>query len=265
MKKLLCVMLFVGMALVLCGTAIASPAINGAVVNTRIWNDAPGSTVTVNNSYPSGITIKDDQSTGTGGWANLHNFHLSADGGATAALFANGDAFSFSADLKITGPGNTEAGLMISPWWSPDSDGKFMINAASGEIACFAGRLPFYSFTASNGLTYTKGDTITLGVIYRPNSLSALDPATIEYIVTKNSTTYSSGQKAFDEGNPSEAALHGSWGLLDTFQVGGYFQPNVYSANWEQIEFTNMSYSVPEPATMLMLGLGSMFLARRRK
>jgi hypothetical protein len=263
MKKLMYVMLCVSLGLVLCGTAIASPAIDSAVIKTRIFNDNPTSLVTTSNSYPSSITIKDDQSGGFQGWANLHNFRLSADGGSTPAEFANGDAFGFAADVTITGTGNAEAGLMVAPWWSLDGDGKFMVNGQSGEIAAFGGRLPFYSFTSGYGLTYTKGDTIQMGVVYRPNSLSALDPATIEYVVTMASTTYSSGQIAFDEGNPAEG--HGSWGMLSPAGVGGYFQPQVWSPSvWEQATFENMDY-VPEPATMALLGLGSLFLARRRK
>ena len=116
--------------------------------------------------------------------------------------------------MTITGTGNAEAGLMVAPWWSLDGDGKFMINGVSGEIAAFGGRLPFYSFTNPSGysLTYTLGDTVRMGVIYRPNALSSLDPATIEYVLTMASLTYSSGQLAFDEGNPAEG--HGSWGML---------------------------------------------------
>jgi len=248
--------------MVLCGTAIASPAINGAVIQTRIWNDNPTSTVTTSNSYASSITIKDDQSGGGSGWANLHIVRLSADGGVTPASFANGDAFSFAADVTITGTGNAEAGLEVSPWWSLQGDGKFMVNGQSGEIAAFGGRLPFYSFTSADGLHYTLGDTIRMGVNYRPNSLSSLDPATIEYVLTMASLTYSSGQIAFDQGNPAEG--HGEWGMLTPAQVGGYFQPQVWDTKWEQVTFGNMDY-VPEPATMALLGLGSLFLARRRK
>jgi hypothetical protein len=76
-------------------------------------------------------------------------------------------------------------------------------------------------------------------------------------------TTYSSGQLAFDQGNPAEG--YGSWGMLDSTQVGGYFQPQVGNTTlWEQATFGNMVYT-PEPATMALLGLGSLFLARRRK
>jgi hypothetical protein len=250
--------------MVLCGNAVAaSPAINSAVIKTRIWNDNPTSIVTTTNSYASSITIKDEQ-VDAGGWGNLHDFRLSADGGTTPASFANGDAFRFASDVTITGTGNAEAGLQVSPWWSPDGDGKFMIKS-SGEIAVFGGRLPFYSFTVSDGLQYTLGDTIRMEVRYDPRDLSSVNPATIEYLVTMGATTYSSGALRFDQGNPAEG--YGSWGMLNSAQVGGYFQPQVALPGfWEQATFENMSYSdVPEPATMMILGLGSLFLARRRK
>jgi hypothetical protein len=256
------VMLCVGLGLVLCGTAIASPAIDSAVIKTRIWNDNPTSIVTTSNSYPSSLTIKDEQIVGQG-WANLHNFRLSADGGSTPASFANADDFGFAADVTLTGTGNSEGGLMVAPWWSLDADGKFMVNTDGGEIAAFGGRLPFYSFSnAPHSLRYSKGNTIRMGVVYHPNSLSLLDPATIEYLVTMAGTTYSSGPRAFDQGNPAEG--HGEWGMLTPAQVGGYFQPRVGAINWEQAAFENMDY-VPEPATMALLGLGSLFLVRRRK
>lgn len=244
------------------GTAqvIAAVFVDSAVINTRIWNDNPTSIVTTSNSYPSSITIKDDQIVGAG-WGNLHNFRLSDDGGSTAASFANGDAFEFAADVTITGTAVSEAGLQVAPWWS-GTDGRFQIRAdAGGEIAVFGGRLPFYSFTGSQSLTYTLGDTVRLGVAYLPNSLSSSDPATIEYLLTMGGTDYTSGALAFDEGNPAEP--YGTWGMLDSAQVGGFFQPRVGAIAWEQVEFGNMTY-VPEPATMVLLGLGGLLLRRRK-
>ena len=58
---------------------------------------------------------------------------------------------------------------------------RFNFRTTDGEIAVFGGRLPFYSFTGSQGITYTKGDTVRVGVIYDPHSLSMADPATIQY------------------------------------------------------------------------------------
>ena len=193
-------------------------AIDSAVINTRIFNDDPTSTLTTTNSYPALVEISD---TPTGaGYANLHNFHL-ADAGVEHP-FANSEAFSFSADLTISGAGEAEAGLQIAPWWSQNVDGRLNFRTTDGEIAAFGGRLPFYSFTGSQGLTYTKGDTVRVGVVYSPHSLSMADPATIVYNVTLGATDYTSGPLAFDQGNPAEG--YGTWGNLDDARVGGYMQ-----------------------------------------
>src|SRR5436309_10303005 len=81
---------------------------------------------------------------------------------ATAAAFDNTADFRFSADFKIEGAGEGEGGLRLSPWYGQYVDGRFMANATTGEIACFGGALPFYSFTANHGITYTRGTTIHL-------------------------------------------------------------------------------------------------------
>jgi len=159
-----------------------APAMTVRLFKTRIFNDQPASTVTTTNSYPSSITIKDEW-VDSGGGQICNNFRLSADGGATPADFANGDAFSFAADVTLTGTASAETGLLVSPWWSPDVDGRFMINGASGEIACFGGRLPFYSFTANYSLTYTLGDTVRMEVSM-PLILLARQPGYHKYLIT---------------------------------------------------------------------------------
>lgn len=242
------------------GNAPATP-IDSAVLKTRIFNDDPGSTLITDNSYPASVGFTD---TPTGvGFANLHNFHL-ADGGVEQ-VFANGGAFSFSTDLTISGAGDSEAGLQLSPWWSPDIDGRLNVRTTDGEIAAFGGRLPFYSFTGDQGLSYTKGETIRVGMDYRPNALSAGDPATITYTLTLGGTGYTSGPLAFDMGNPAEG--YGSWGHLDDARVGGYVQVftggsgagNTVSAQWANISF------IPEPTSVVLIGLGILGLTQYRR
>jgi hypothetical protein len=233
-------------------------AIDSAVINPRIWNDDPGSTLTADNSYPTLVEISDTR-TGAPGFVNLHNFHL-ADAGVEHA-FSNGEAFSFSADLTISGAGDGEAGLQLSPWWSQSVDGNFNFRTTDGEIAAFGGRLPFYSFTASHAITYTKGDTIRVGLDYNPNSLSSGNPATITYNLTMGATDFTSGPLAFNEGNVLEG--FGSWGHLDDARVGGYLKvfssSDNLTAQWE-----NMNY-VPVPSSIVLTGLGVLGLMMRRR
>jgi len=202
--------------------AFATPIPNGAVIKTRIFNDCPGSVLTTTNMYPALISI-DDTNMGCVGFANLHNWRFSEDGGATAAVFNNGDAFRFCASLVISGTGQAEAGLQVSPWWSQDVDGRLNVRTTDGEVACFGGRLPFYSFTGQHGVVYVKGTPIYLEITYRPNGLSMASPATIEYKVIYNSMTYLSGPLNFDMGNPNDPP-HGLWGMLDDARVGGHHQ-----------------------------------------
>jgi hypothetical protein len=158
----------------------------------------------------------------------------------------NNDAFRFYADVTLTGTANCEGGLNLSPWWSQDYDGVFMIKTYDGEIACWGGRLPFYSFTADHGLTYVKGTTVRLGLIYDPHSLTEEDPATIQYFYTDvGGTTYASPVLPFDMGNPAEDPPYGLWGILNDARLGGYFLVQVNDqipGNWGQIDFENMVY-----------------------
>jgi len=229
------------------GGAVATPAVNSAVINERIFNDCPTSILTTINAYPGSISI-DDQVLDCGGFANLHNWRFSEDGGGSAAVFNNDAAFKFSATLIISGTSEGEAGLQISPWWSQDVDGRLNVRTTDGEIAAFGGRLPFYSFTGSQGVTYTKGDAIRMTIIYLPNSLSMADPATIEYELLYNNTIYTSGALPFDEGNPNEDPPYGLWGILNDARVGGHFQPFLQGGNpnaglkaeWREIKFLDL-------------------------
>jgi hypothetical protein len=187
-----------------------------------VFNDCPSSTVTAVNQYPSLISIQDSE-LDCFGFANLHVWTLSEDG-VNEGVFDNPAHFRLACDFKIEGDGNGEGGLRVSPWWSHYTDGLFNVRSTDGEIACFGGRLPFYTFTGAFGLHYTKGDVIRLEVIYEPHSLSSALPATIEYRVTYKGTSYTSGPLAFDQGNPAEDPPHGLWGMLNDARVGGHFK-----------------------------------------
>lgn len=229
----------------------ATPNPNSAVLHPRVFNDCPGSILTTVNSYPSSI-IFDDADLECFGFANLHTWRLSTDG-ATYAQFANGDNFRFGADLLITGATHGEAGLQISPWWSADVDGRFNVRTTDGEIACFGGRMPFYSFTGVYGLHYAKGNTIHLQITYLANDNTAANPARIEYQVTYMGTTYSSGFLPFDQGNPAEDPPHGLWGMLTPAYVGGHLQAFLQGGNPNaqvRAEWSNISFQALTPQTV---------------
>ena len=229
----------------------ASPIPNSAVIRTRIFNDCPTSTITTVNNYPAEIVI-DDALDCTSGFANLHNWRFSSDG-SNPLVFNNGDGFRFCADLLITGTGHGEAGLQISPWWSQDVDGRLNVRTTDGEIACFGGRLPFYNFTASHGINYTKGNTIHVEIRYEPNGLSQADPGTIQFTVGYLGQTYSSGVLAFDQGNPNEP--YGTWGILNDARVGGHTQPFIQAnpsnlrAGWTNICYEDLGSVAVEETT----------------
>src|SRR2546427_3528542 len=86
-------------------------------------------------------------------------------------LFRSNSNMHYGADFKIEGAGEGEGGLRLSPWYGQYVDSRFIANATTGEIACLACALPFYSFTVNHGITYTRGTTIHLELTYRANDL----------------------------------------------------------------------------------------------
>jgi hypothetical protein len=226
-----------------CLPPVGTPDANGATVEARTFNDCPLSTLNIDNNYPALIRISDTMNEACVGFANLHSFSFSEDGGLNSAVFDNNSNFRYSADVTISGAGEGEGGLRVSPWFGKFVDGRFMLNVTSGEIAAFGGRLPFYSFTGNHGVTYTRGTTVRMGIEYRANDLFETAPATIQYTLVLGGTTYQSPVLPFNEGNTSECD-HGLWGMLHDGRVGGYFQPRANTGanltiEWESIEYTN--------------------------
>lgn len=246
MKRLLS-LLAIAAILAPVAASASTPTVNGATIQERVFNDCPASTLTTTNNYPTMVQF-DDQNPFCFGFANLHAWTFSSDGGATDAVFNNDSNFRFCADLTVSGTGEAEAGTRIAPWWSKYVDGRINCRTTDGEIACFGGRMPFYSFTASNGITYVKGTTIHLEMIYLANGLSSISPATVEYKVTYNSNNYTSGPKPLDMGNPAEDPPYGLWGMLNDGRAGGFVQyflsandvPNGINAKFENICYESL-------------------------
>lgn len=241
--SIVCAALLLAVSVLGATTALATPNPNSAVFHLRVFNDCPTSILDSGSTYPANVFIHDMPDCATG-FANLHVWRLSEDG-TTPAVFNNGDSFSLTATLTLTGTSNEEAGLQIAPWWSQDVDGRFNVRVPDGEIACFGGRLPFYSFTANFGLHYALGEPIQLGMIYLPHDLTAENPATIEYQLTYLGQSFTSGPLAFDEGNPAEE--HGTWGMLNDARVGGHFQPLVAPAADLRADWNNITYEILTP------------------
>ncbi|HXS82211.1 MAG TPA: hypothetical protein VN896_05775 [Methylomirabilota bacterium] len=238
--------------LTLAATAFATPLPNSAVVHTRVFNDCPVSVLNVNNLFPGLIQI-DDQNVVPpfcAGFANLHTWRFSTNG-VDPIQFLNGDTFEYSATLTLNGVG--EGGLSLAPWWSPDPDGLFNVRTTDGEIACFGGRLPFFSFTGAFGLHYVNNTQIQLGISYLPNGLSSVSPAAVVYNLRYAGTNYTSGLLNFDQGNPAEDPPHGQWGALTPWYAGGHMkmfvqligQPHGITGTWNDIQYT----SGPTPTT----------------
>ena len=245
MKRIVPISLACTFAFLLALPAIAAastPNPNSAVVKARIFNDCPFSTVSITNNYPSLISIE-DTGLACSGFANMHNRTFSTDG-IDGVPFDNNSDFRVACDFNLSGTGNGEGGLRISPWWSKDVDGLFNVRSTDGEIACFGGRLPFFSFTARYGLHYVKGTTIHLEMTYKPNGLGASSPATLEYALDYNGTHYSSGALNFDQANPAEDPPHGLWGMLNDGRVGGHIKGFMDPGNFTsgvKATFTNIS------------------------
>jgi hypothetical protein len=237
--------ILVAAGLAFASAAFATPLPNSAVFHLRVFNDCPISTLSTTNAFPGLIQISDQNQPPQPlcvGFANLHTWRFSTDG-VNAIPFQNGDTFEYSATLVLNGVG--EGGLNLSPWFSPDADGLFNVRTTDGEIACFGGRMPFFSFTAAFGLTYVNNTPIQLGISYIPNGRTAVSPAQIVYNVRYASINYTSGLLNFDEGNTSEDPPHGLWGALNPWYAGGHVkmfvstigQPHGIVATWNDIQY----------------------------
>ncbi len=263
LQRCACYGLVIGLA---AATAHAA-TINGYNVNPRVFNNDPGSTLTITppspiNVNPATITIRDEY-TGAFAGANRHDVLASSDGGATAHIHNIDDSFVFTTQLTLTDGFNSprkEAGIRINS--SPASgvgDLLFLVNSDAGEIVTFGG--PFHLFgNNAGGNGYTPGSSILLGVreIGGGDGVGGIAD-TIEFFIDRGAGVETTGPLAWPntEGGPVN------------FQVGVYAQGGANAGgDFVNALFSNTTYTtvVPEPGTFALVGMGLFgLLAIRRK
>lgn len=240
--------------------AAALAQFNGIKVHERVFNDFGNSTLTItnSNSIPGSVTIDDRNLTGNG-WANRHDALISSDGGASAHVFSIADPFTVSARITLSAGSNAprkEAGWRIN---SPvTGDALFLVNSDAGEIVAFGGGAPFKIFGNNGGGDgYVPGTPILMGMTYTPavGQSSLSNPGTIEYFI--------------DRGNGIETSGPLNWSNLEggpvNFTVALYAQVSPADGDdFITAEFSDIQ-AVPEPATMIALGVGALALIRRRR
>jgi len=245
----------IGAAIVACaGSALAGStgSINGLLVEERVFNDFAGSTLSVNNNFPSGLTIS-ESNFGSGNFANRHMAYLSEDGGATARTYDYEDGFDFCVTMNLNASpvDGREAGI------ATDLFGFGFFGALpNGEIAAFGSFLPFFSF----GNVYTNGTDVDLRMIYRPGAGEGMMPVgTMEYIINTGSGDISSGLvdiTNLEGGIPSGFGARLGVGIQSQGNPGGSVD----------VSFTNFKYAaIPAPATGMIAMGGLLASARRRR
>jgi len=236
------------------GVAQATPVVNGAIFYPRVFNDCVVSSLNaVPFAYPAIIHIDEHDLVCAGG-ANLHCWDLSSDGGASSAIFNNKDAFTISAVVnlqQLAGHVQTEAGLRVCPWWDHFANGFFNLRLPDGEIACFGGVLPFFSFTGAFGLHYQSGHPAHQVIIYNPHCNTKDDPATIQYILDYDGGHFDSGPLPFGNCTPGEEA-HGCYGIMDDARVGGRLQNDMFAFGGDpqannSVDYNDIVYTINQP------------------
>ena len=243
-------MKFIITALVSASAALASAQFNNDVIHARVFNDAPGSTLTVTNTFPGLVEFSDSNLYNASGYANRHIWDLSPDGTANST-FGTTDYWdvSFGITLNSTGPAalDKEAGFILSN--SNFGDSQFIVKN-DGEVAMFGGAFTFHQFYAPNvGGDYQLGTTGLMELKYFNNGSANMLTASFTY---NNVLTSFTDATTINPG--TNIGGYGQFQITNTVGVGD---------SGDAI-FSNIN-AAPEPASMVALGLGALALIRRRR
>lgn len=223
--------------------------INSAVLDTRVFNDYSGATGNYNNSYPSSITLGESGEYAPTGFANRDEWFFSNNGSTPYTLGAN-DFFKVSMTVDVTGTTtkDNEAGFLIPnpPTGLPGGDLQFIADPNSGFLGMFGG-----SGFWNSGLTYSAGETVTLGMFYFYDTANSVDAFQF-WVNAGSGNIYSPVQDL-----PNTDNLVGA-------NLGAYFQLQGMTnapGSTGQAVFGNIQIGpAPEPSTFALLGLGGLGL-----
>jgi hypothetical protein len=253
LNRFTCVSAAIGICLVASGAYAQVTSINSAKITPRVFNDYPGATGNYVNSYPGSITLGESgefNPPGPGTFANKDIWQFSNNGGASAYTLGAGDTLmTISATLTLgpdTGTLDNEAGWNIPNvnGTLPGGDLFFIAKACQDHFLGFFGGPGFWN----SGISYVAGTSAKMTATYWQTGATG----NMQFSVTDGITVTS----------PVE-----SWtGSLAGDTVGAYYQlQGVNSPTGPgtsgQAVWSNITI-VPEPATIALLGLGILPLAR---
>jgi hypothetical protein len=220
----------------------------------HVFNDAPASVGTYNNSYPGSITLAEHSvNNGTGNGLERDVWYFSNNGGASPYQFMAGDFFSASFSITLSGgvPGkDLEGGFLFSnPSGSFGGDDQVVVVGQGGNAGTTVqfGGPSYYPFSPAAGGYPGVGGSV-------PNYVNGTTyTMTFNYLIDTNT-----GAPAF------QYAVNGQFAANTT--TGTYFdlanpvgQPGDFLGGYFQLA------PVPEPSTFALLGFGIFSLVFRRR
>jgi len=237
------------------GNSLAG-TINSAIILPHVFNDAPASVGTYNNSYPGSITLSEaNVNNGTGNGLERDIWYFSNNGGASPYNFQAGDFFTASFSLTLSGGvagKDLEGGFIFSnpsgAWGGDDQVVAVGQGGNAGAVVQFGGP-SYYPFSPAAGgypgvggsvPNYVNGTTINMTFTYTTDPTNG-NPA-FQYAVNGQYAANTTTGTYFDLGGP--VGNPGDY-------LGGYFQ----------------LAPVPKPTAFALVGMGiaSMLVLRRRR
>ncbi len=263
---------FVSALVLMAGAAVAQDisTVNSVMVQDRVWNDFPGSTLVTTNAYPGSVRWEEQFAVGEpGNFANKHMAWFSNDGGASAFEMFVGQSWTIEFDIRISAPGllpRKEGGLQLNnprfggAWID---EGRVLVATndwgnpgGPGEVAVFGGAMPFHSF----GGVYTTGTTAHLSFSYIAPGV--LGPEGAYRLIFTDAVTgvHDSGNKIWGvEPDGTVGFNNGSKAAMVAQNTR-----NPIIADSSDIEYSNI-HVIPAPGAALMLGLAGLAAGRRRR